>query len=75
MQEAGIKSPCDNILDYRGEIGVILINLSNEPFVVEPGERIAQMVVAKHEQVEWDPVLFLDETQRGASGFGGTGRK
>ncbi len=61
--------------DYRGEICVILVNLSNEPFVVENGERIAQMVVAKHERVEWQEVEVLDETERGAGGFGHTGTK
>ena len=61
--------------DYRGEICVILVNLSNEPFVVENGERIAQMVVAKHERVEWQEVEVLDETERGAGGFGHTGMK
>ena len=60
--------------DYRGEIKVILVNLSNEPFVVNPGERIAQMVVARYEKVEWDEVELLDETERGAGGFGSTGR-
>lgn len=60
--------------DYRGEIKVILVNLSNDPFVVNPGERIAQMVVARYEQVEWDEVEVLDETERGAGGFGSTGR-
>lgn len=59
--------------DYRGEIGVILINLSSEPFVVEDGERIAQMVVARHETVEWEAADELDETERGAGGFGHTG--
>lgn len=61
--------------DYRGEIGVILINLSNEPFVVEDGERIAQMVIAKHEQPELVVVESLDETERGAGGFGHSGVK
>ena len=61
--------------DYRGEIKVILVNLSNESFVVNPGERIAQMVVARYEQVEWDKVELLDETDRGEGGFGSTGRK
>ena len=61
--------------DYRGEIKVILVNLSNESFVVNPGERIAQMVVARYEQVEWDEVELLDETDRGEGGFGSTGRK
>lgn len=59
--------------DYRGEIGVILVNLSNEPFVVNDGERIAQLVVARHETVEWRPVETLDDTDRGAGGFGHTG--
>ena len=60
--------------DYRGEIKVILVNLSNEDFVINPGERIAQMVVARYEQVEWDAVEVLDDTERGAGGFGSTGR-
>ena len=60
--------------DYRGEIKVILVNLSNEPFEIVPGERIAQMVIARHEQVEWEPVDSLDETIRGAGGFGSTGK-
>ena len=60
--------------DYRGEIKVILVNLSNTPFEIVPGERIAQMVVARHERVEWDEVDVLDETARGAGGFGSTGR-
>ncbi len=59
--------------DYRGEIGVLLVNLSNTPFVVEHGERIAQLVVAKHEQAEWEIVNELNETTRGAGGFGSTG--
>ena len=60
--------------DYRGEIKVILVNLSNTPFEIVPGERIAQMVVARHERVEWDEVDVLDATARGAGGFGSTGR-
>ena len=60
--------------DYRGEIKVILVNLSNTPFEIVPGERIAQMVVARHERVEWGEVDTLDETERGAGGFGSTGR-
>ena len=60
--------------DYRGEIKVILVNLSNTPFEIVPGERIAQMVVARHERVEWEEVDSLDETERGAGGFGSTGR-
>ena len=59
--------------DYRGELRVILVNLSNEPFVINDGERIAQMVVTKHEQVQWQPVEVLDDTERGAGGFGHTG--
>ena len=61
--------------DYRGEVCVVLINLSNEPFVVNDGERIAQMVIAKHEQPELIEVDVLDETERGAGGFGHTGTK
>lgn len=60
--------------DYRGEIGVILVNLSAEEFVINDGERIAQMVVARHETVEWEVVETLDETERGAGGFGHTGK-
>ena len=61
--------------DYRGEIGVILVNLSNEDFTIENGERIAQLVVAKHERVNWETVEVLEETKRGAGGFGSTGVK
>lgn len=61
--------------DYRGEIGVILINLSNETFTVENGERIAQMIIAKHERALWEEVSELSETSRGAGGFGSTGTK
>lgn len=61
--------------DYRGEVGVILVNLSSEEFVVENGERIAQMVLAKHERAEWMEVDSLSETDRGAGGFGSTGTK
>ena len=61
--------------DYRGEVGVILVNLSNEDFVIEDGERVAQMVIAKHEQPSWEEVEELIETQRGAGGFGSTGLK
>jgi dUTP pyrophosphatase len=60
--------------DYRGEIRVILVNLSNEEFVIENGERICQMVIASHETVEWNLVEVLGETQRGAGGFGHTGK-
>lgn len=59
--------------DYRGEIGVILVNLSNEEFVINNGERIAQMVIAKHEQISWNEVEALGETSRGEGGFGSTG--
>ena len=59
--------------DYRGEIGVILVNLSNEEFVVNDGERIAQLVIAKHERADWEIVDVLSETERGAGGFGSTG--
>ncbi len=59
--------------DYRGEVGVILVNVSDEPFVVNDGERIAQMVIARHETVDWDEVESLDETERGSGGFGHTG--
>jgi dUTP pyrophosphatase len=61
--------------DYRGEVGVVLVNISNEPFTVEPGERIAQMVIAKHEQADFVVVEELDETERGAGGYGHTGVK
>ena len=61
--------------DYRGEIKVILINLGNEPFVIERGMRIAQMVIARHEQADWSIVDSLDETSRGAGGFGSTGTR
>ncbi|HNZ84717.1 MAG: dUTP diphosphatase [Paludibacteraceae bacterium] len=61
--------------DYRGEIGVILVNISDEPFVVNDGERICQMVVAEHATVRWQQVEQLDETQRGTGGFGHTGKK
>lgn len=60
--------------DYRGEICVILVNLSSEPFTINDGERIAQMVIARHERAEWLPVDTLDETERGDGGFGHTGR-
>ena len=61
--------------DYRGEIKVILVNLSNDAFTINPGERIAQMVVARYEKVEWNEVESLDTTERGAGGFGSTGTK
>ena len=61
--------------DYRGEIGVILVNLSNEDFTIENGERIAQLVIARHERANWNEVDVLSETVRGAGGFGSTGTK
>lgn len=69
-----LNSPGTIDADYRGEIGVILVNLSNEDFVVKNGERIAQMVIAKHEQVEWQEVEVLEESERGSGGFGSTGK-
>ena len=61
--------------DYRGEIGVILINLSKEPIEITPGERVAQMVIAKYEQIEWEQVEVLSDSDRGAGGYGSTGKK
>lgn len=61
--------------DYRGEVGVILLNTSNEAFMVEPGMRIAQMVIAKYETIVWDEVDELDNTKRGAGGYGSTGKQ
>lgn len=69
-----LNSPGTIDADYRGEIRIILVNLSGEAFTIEPGERIAQLVVARHEQVEWEPVEELGTTERGAGGFGSTGR-
>lgn len=69
-----VNSPGTVDADYRGEIKVILVNLSNEPFTVAPGERIAQMVVARHEKVEWEAAETLDESARGSGGFGSTGK-
>jgi len=68
-----LNSPGTVDADYRGEIGVILVNLSNDDFVINDGERIAQLVIAKHERAEWDVVEELSETERGAGGFGSTG--
>ena len=68
-----LNSPGTVDADYRGEIGVILINLSNEEFVVNDGERIAQLVIAKHERLKWEEVAILDNTERGVGGFGSTG--
>ncbi|MDU1904400.1 MAG: dUTP diphosphatase [Dysgonomonas sp.] len=69
-----LNSPGTIDADYRGEIRVILVNLSKEAFVIKNGERICQMVIAQHAQVEWDEVDFIDETERGAGGFGHTGK-
>ena len=70
-----LNSPGTVDADYRGEIGVILVNLSNEDFVIENGERIAQLIIAKHERAEWIEVQELTETSRGEGGFGSTGVK
>lgn len=69
-----LNSPGTIDADYRGEIGVILVNLSAEEFTIQDGERIAQLVVAKHETAEWQEVEMLDETVRGEGGFGSTGK-
>jgi dUTP pyrophosphatase len=69
-----LNSPGTIDADYRGEVCVILINLSSEEFVITDGERIAQMVIAKHEHISWEQVEFLAETVRGAGGFGHTGK-
>ncbi|MCF0165639.1 MAG: dUTP diphosphatase [Bacteroidales bacterium] len=70
-----VNAPGTIDADYRGDIGVILINLSAEPFVVEPGERIAQMVIAQYTRAEWVEVEHLSESERGEGGFGSTGKK
>ena len=70
-----LNSPGTVDADYRGEIGVILVNLSNEDFIIENGERIAQLVIAKHERADWVEVESLSETSRGEGGFGSTGVK
>lgn len=70
-----VNAPGTIDADYRGEIKVILVNLSNDPFTIEAGERIAQMVVARHETVEWEQAEVLEESQRGSGGFGSTGKK
>lgn len=70
-----LNSPGTIDADYRGEIKVLLVNLSNENFIVENGERVAQMVIAAHEKVDWEQVESLEETVRGAGGFGHTGVK
>ena len=70
-----LNSPGTVDADYRGEIGVILVNLSNTAFTIKNGERIAQMVIAKHDRSEWEEVQSLSDTSRGTGGFGSTGRK
>jgi len=70
-----LNSPGTIDADYRGEIRVILVNLSNDDFVINDGERICQMVIASHEQVLWDEVETINETERGAGGFGHTGKQ
>lgn len=70
-----LNSPGTVDADYRGEIKVILVNLSSEPFEIVPGERIAQMVIAAHQQASWEEVESLDDTTRGAGGFGSTGKQ
>ena len=70
-----LNSPGTIDADYRGEIRVILVNLSNESFVINDGERICQMVIAEHAQVEWEQVDSINDTERGAGGFGHTGKQ
>jgi dUTP pyrophosphatase len=70
-----LNSPGTIDADYRGEIKVLLVNLSHEAFTVNDGERIAQMVVAKHEQIHWEEALDLSQTERGSGGYGSTGRQ
>jgi dUTP pyrophosphatase len=70
-----LNSPGTIDADYRGEIKVLLVNLSETDFIVNNGERIAQMVIAKHEQIIWEPVIQLEKSNRGAGGFGSTGTK
>lgn len=70
-----LNSPGTIDADYRGEIKVILVNLSKEPFVINRGERIAQMVIARYEKIEWEQVCELSDSERGEGGFGSTGKK
>jgi dUTP pyrophosphatase len=70
-----LNSPGTIDADYRGEVGVILVNLSEQDFVIEDGERIAQMVIAPYTKAEWNVVTKLSETDRGEGGFGSTGKK
>lgn len=69
-----LNSPGTIDADYRGEIGVIIANVSNDAYTIEDGERIAQLVIAKHETISWEEVATLDETERGEGGFGSTGK-
>ena len=69
-----LNSPGTIDADYRGELKVLLVNLSNQDFIIQNGERIAQMVIAKHEQITWESVTVLDSSERGAGGFGSTGK-
>lgn len=70
-----LNSPGTIDADYRGEIGVILVNLSNDEFTIENGERVAQLVISRHEHISWNEVEVLEESDRGAGGFGSTGSK
>lgn len=70
-----LNSPGTIDADYRGEVKVLLVNLSSEDFTINDGERIAQMVIAKHEQINWEQVTVLQDSNRGAGGFGSTGKK
>ena len=70
-----LNSPGTIDADYRGDIGVILVNLSNQPFTILPQDRVAQLVVAQYSQVKWEPAYSLPESERGAAGFGSTGKK
>lgn len=70
-----LNSPGTIDADYRGEVKAILVNLSDQPFTIEPGERICQMIIARYTQIKWEEVTSLDETERGSGGFGSTGHK
>ncbi|ERM84393.1 deoxyuridine 5'-triphosphate nucleotidohydrolase [Rhodonellum psychrophilum GCM71 = DSM 17998] len=70
-----LNSPGTIDADYRGEIKVLLVNLSNETFLINDGERIAQMIIAKHERIEWETSSILSETERGSGGYGSTGKE
>ncbi|SNS61643.1 dUTP pyrophosphatase [Belliella buryatensis] len=69
-----LNSPGTVDADYRGEVKVLLVNLSHEPFTIEDGERIAQMVISKHEQISWEETDMLSDTERGTGGYGSTGK-